>query len=189
MLLLLDTLPRHPPPGAPDPQLQSPGACAGLHPGLPWTGQGVQTGAKLPQVLSGHSRLKAPFLFLFPPGTSGQAFSSPTGPAPVPSGPRLQSLHLLLPSWPQAALTGSCVPAPFLSAAQSAACSAPLSDTVPQGGEGGGYTYSYFHFFPMKVSSFLSCFNFSSTRSVVGVREATLTKTHFPSLRSCCFWL
>ena len=177
MLLLLDTLPRHPPPGAPDPQLQSPGACAGVHPGLPWTGQGMQMGAKLPQVLSGHSRLKAPFLFLFPPGTSGQAFSSPTGPATVPSEPRLQPPHLLLPSWPQAALTGSCVPAPLPQCSTVCGLLCSFVTHCPTGGEGGGYTYGYFRFFPVKASSFLSCFTCSSTRSVVG--EATLTQHTF----------
>lgn len=130
MLLLLDSLPRHPPPAASDPQLQSLGACAGLHPGLPWAGQGMHRQDQSSHKSSVDTPVSRPHF----------SFSSlqqwVTG---LPPGPQDLQLSLLDPAFSlrtsfsahgPRGLTGSSVLA-HLPQCNSFALFVPLPDTVP----------------------------------------------------------
>lgn len=176
-MLPLPDLPQAPAPAAPT-QCQSPGACAGLHLGLPWTGQGMQ-GQEQSSLKSSfdtqQGRLKAPFLCLLQPGAAG--------PPPAPQDPRRSLLDpAFSPHGPQRSYwelsSGSSSSMQHICSLSSFARHCPA-----RGGKGGGYTYSYFHVFPVKASGCLPCFTLSSTRCVVGMGEET-DQTHSLSFSS-----
>ena len=170
--------PKHPPPAAPGPPSSRAQASMWIFT-LSFPGQRE----KLPEVLSWLSHLKTPFLFLF----------LPARPSPAPQDPRLSLLdfrpclqppHPLLPTWPYPVLPGSSVLA-HLPQCSTLAHFTSLPDPVSQRVEKEKAIHTLiFIFSPVKASSFLPCFNFSNICYVASVGEATLPKTHFPSLRS-----